>query len=94
MPLSAIDERVDQRLDPQHRRRQPERDPLRGLQRERLRQHLADDDVEVGQDRDGDDAGEAVRREPLRPGGARRSLPGSSRRRRARRTCRARGWRP
>ena len=54
---------IEQVLGPQHRRRDPQRHRFGPLQRERLRHHLADDDVEVGQDGDGDDAGEGMGRE-------------------------------
>ena len=63
-------ERVEHVLGPQHRRRDPAGEPLGLLQRQRLRHHLADDDVEVGEDGDGDDAGDAVRGEPRRHAGA------------------------
>ena len=90
--VEADDEREDERLDPQHRRRDPERHRFGLLQRQRLRDHLADDDVEVREDGDRDDAGEAVRHEPRRRAGLVDGVVDRSRRARARHTCRARGW--
>ncbi len=60
-------ERVQDCLNPHHDRRDQQRDPLGVLNRHRLGQHLAEDDMEVGEHRYRDDAGEPVRREPRRP---------------------------
>ena len=68
-PVQHDDQRQHDRLDPQHRRRDPQRHVLGLLQRQRLRDHLADDDVEVGEDGDGDDAGQAVRHDQRRRAG-------------------------
>ena len=54
--IEADDERIQGVPGPEHRRRDPEDHVLGVLQGERLRHHLADHDVEVRQDRDGDDA--------------------------------------
>ena len=60
--------RVEERLNPQHYRSQPQRETSRRLQRKRLREHFPQHDLKIREDRDRYHAGEAVHREPLREG--------------------------
>ena len=59
-------ERKQRVPDPEHRWRDPQRHLFRILQRDRLRHHLTNDDVKVGQDGYGNSARQSVRREPFR----------------------------
>ena len=92
--FSADHERVEREPERFDDRRHVEHRVRRALERERLRHHLADHDVQIGEDGDGDDAGQGVRRDPPavpRTAGAEAQ---SSPRARARRTSRVPGLPP
>ena len=65
------------RLEGQDERRHIQNRVRRPLQRQRLRHHLSDHDMEIGQDRHRDDAGHRVRGDPAVVPRAARAVPQS-----------------